>query len=228
MIGLFSAPRFRDRLQLCEETWIPDAREAGQKYLVIQTEAMNSDERLRLSGDRLLLNLPDSLAALPQHVRTWCEFMLRLPDWDYLFKCDDDTYISIPRFMAYDLRGRDYVGAWCQWWGESYCHGGAGYFLSRRAATILAENLTEEFGAEDLLVGRTLRNAGIEPSWEGKFIGWADEENRPSRWNQAITAHSKSPWVIRDSHADSRLNGPAPILEPRTDRATLARMARRK
>ena len=65
------------------------------------------------------------------------------------------TYVSIPRLKAYDLArpgvpgAPDYVGT--EWKpGVGYASGGAGYFLSRKAATIVAETLAITHWAEDL------------------------------------------------------------------------------
>ena len=103
---------------------------------------------------------PDDYPSLPQRTRWFCRWALAQNDWDYLFKCDDDTYVSITRLSLYDLAGRDYVGA--EWKpGVGYGSGGAGYFLSRKAATAVAERLEQPCGAEDALVGQVLRSAGL-------------------------------------------------------------------
>ena len=124
------------------------------------------------------------------------------PPWDYLFKCDDDTYVSIPRLLAYDLAGRDYIGA--EWRpGVGYGSGGAGYFLSRRAATIAAEGLIHATGSEDLLVGRILRAAGIEFAIEPRLVPFGSMTHRPRRDNDLITLHGVEAEAFLAAHTDT-------------------------
>ena len=123
-------------------------------------------------------------------------------DWDYLFKCDDDTYVSIPRLLAYDLAGRDYVGA--EWQLRvGYGSGGAGYFLSRRAAALIAERLTAATGAEDLLVGQILRAAGIPLHIEPRLVPFGSMEHRPRQGNDLITLHGVGADAFLAAHAET-------------------------
>ncbi len=121
----------------------------------------------------------------------------------YLFKCDDDTYISLPRLMAFDPAGRDYIGA--EWRpGVGYASGGAGYFLSGRAAAIVAERLESyPTGAEDLLVGQVLRAAGIELSIDPRFVPFGSSDRRPRVDNDLITLHAAPEELILAAHEES-------------------------
>ena len=154
---------------------------------------------------------PDDYQSLPQRTLWFCRWALgeesgqcmvnsgrriprppstvHCPPWDYLFKCDDDTYVSIPRLLALDLADRDYVGA--EWKaGVGYGSGGAGYFLSRKAAAIVAEKLTQASGAEDLLVGRVLRSASVPFAIEPRLVPFGSRDRRPRRDNALITCHA--------------------------------------
>jgi hypothetical protein len=123
-----------------------------------------------------------------------------------LLKCDDDTYVSIPRLLAYDQQGRDYIGA--EWKpGVGYGSGGAGYFLSRRAAEVVAQGLTQATGAEDLLVGQVLRSAGIEMSIEPRLVPFGSMEHRPRRDNDLITLHGVEADAFLAAHAETGLRG---------------------
>jgi hypothetical protein len=127
--------------------------------------------------------------------------------WDYLFKCDDDTYISLPRLMAVDPAGRDYIGA--EWRpGVGYASGGAGYILSRRAVSIVAERLESyPTGAEDLLVGQVLRAAGIEFSVDPRFVPFGSPDRRPCADNDLITLHAAAEELVLASHGETGLKG---------------------
>ncbi len=82
----------------------------------------------------------------------------------HVFKCDDDTYVNVPNFLAYELGKHDYVGYPMTQpeLGFHYGSGGAGYFLSRKAMQEIVR--CPRFSSEryeDLGVGRCLHDAGI-------------------------------------------------------------------
>jgi len=132
----------------------------------------------------LLVPCADDYSALPEKLRLLLIWALERRTFDYLFKCDDDTYVRMDRLLAVDLRGHDYIGGE---WAEDvgYASGGAGYLLSRRAVEIVAGDILEAAGepypdgAEDLLVGRCLRRAGVRFQRDRRFIAYSDELRRP-------------------------------------------------
>jgi len=143
----------------------------------------------------LALPCQDDYRHLPHKTRLFAQWALQRKDWDYLFKCDDDTYISMPRFLDYDPAGRDYIGA--EWRpGAGYGSGGAGYFLSRLAAGYVAEfggsYSLDSYppGAEDMIVGALLRANGVEFSIEPRLIPFATLDLRPKKNNDLITSHA--------------------------------------
>lgn len=46
-------------------------------------------------------------ASLVHKTREFCRWALT-QDFDYLFKCDDDTFVVTDRFLKFDPAGRDY------------------------------------------------------------------------------------------------------------------------
>jgi hypothetical protein len=90
--------------------------------------------------------------------------------------------------------------------GVGYASGGAGYFLSRKAAAIVAERLASyPTGAEDLLVGRVLHSAGIEFSIDPRFVPFGSPDHRPRADNDLITLHAASEELILKSHEETGL-----------------------
>ena len=157
-------------------------------------------------GDVLLLPCPDAYDNLPQRTRWFCRWALEQPGWDYLFKCDDDTFVAANRLTGYDAAGRDYIGA--EWrTGVGYGSGGGGYLLSRKAAEIVAEKLAQPVGAEDLLVGQVLREAGIPLSIEPRFVPFGDMIRRPAFGNDLITVHGVNEDVFLRSHSEIEAGG---------------------
>lgn len=97
-------------------------------------------------------------------------------DWDFLFKCDDDTYLNFDKLVGF-LKGYDadddlYLG---RKMGNSieYAQGGAGYILTRGAVTKCIKSLknfykdkllrrVHEKGAEDYSVGFAFKEQGVK------------------------------------------------------------------
>jgi len=187
LIGALSAHAYSDRRGNCLATWIPAAAQLGmESFFLLGDPSLSHPNQI---GRELWLPVPDDYDHLPQKTRAFCQSALNRSGWDYLFKCDDDTAIAVSRLAAYEAHGRDYIGA--EWRaGVNYGSGGAGYLLSRRAAEVVAEKLTFRIGAEDLLVGTVLREAGIRLSIERRFVPWGNMDHRPQPGNDLITAHA--------------------------------------
>ena len=110
--------------------------------------------------------------------------MLENIECDGMWKADDDTYMDVDRLLAYDTRGRHYIGygiASAGAGGTPYAHGGSGYFLSRAAMQMVVDKCDVLVGDEDRAVGTVLINNGMPLLHEprlvtefsgGDFRGW--------------------------------------------------------
>ena len=103
---------------------------------------------------------PDDYNSLSLKTRWLCLWAITNFMFDFLFKCDDDTYVHVDRLLKCDTHG-DYVG--CDIPGHDYPHasGGAGYRLSRNAAIHVATFLNGSASYEDWMVWKLLTNAGM-------------------------------------------------------------------
>lgn len=201
LIGALSGWQHVDRRDRCVNTWFRDAHNCGlDSVLLLGLPGIPRPER---RGDLLLLPSPDSYESLPQRTRWFCEWALGRDDWEYLFKCDDDTYVAAARLAALATEGRDYIGA--EWKpGVAYGSGGGGYLLSRRAAKIVAEHMRQETGAEDQLVGKVLREHGIPLHIDNRFVPFGNREKRPRSDNDTITVHGVEADLFFAAHHDSQ------------------------
>lgn len=230
-----SNPRYDQRWRTCQDTWIKDARLAGIRVVTCtptQGETHWVDDSLLYCR-----MVPEAWITLPQLTRNMCAGMLMRDDWSYLFKADDDTFIALRRWVEVDLKGKDYLGGWCRYQGEKYAHGGGGYFLSRKAAMVIADNMVELEGMEDQLVGRHLRNHGIPYHSDYRYVGGGNTSiHRPRPDNRLITVHTKRPHLFYASENDmnqlvvNSANQPPESREARADRvrARLIANARRR
>ena len=213
LIGALSGWKYHERRHRCIDTWMSDADAAGiESVFLLGCPTATAPEGL--GRHYLALPCPDDYPSLPQRTLWFTRWALARDDWDYLFKCDDDTYISIPRLLAYDTArpgprvlgappgAPDYIGA--EWKpGVAYASGGAGYWLSRKAAAIIAEKLTAATGAEDLLVGQVLRGAGIPLAIEPRLVPFGSMAHRPRRDNDLITLHAAGADAFLATHAET-------------------------
>lgn len=137
-----------------------------------------------VEGDCLYLDCPESYELLPRKVHAFLVYALRHFEFDYLFKTDDDTYLDLERFIAFDRQRADYIGQFREHpvaeLGKTWHYGkctnkafevpyerpfvcpwatGGGYFLSQsatRAAAIRTAATCTDSLFEDMMVGEAL------------------------------------------------------------------------
>lgn len=203
LIGALSGWKYRTRRQQCLTSWMADGDRVGIRSVFLMG-CGTAEFPEQVGPHTLVLPCPDDYPSLTQRTRWFCRWALSQDGWDYLLKLDDDTYVSIPRIAAYDYKDRPYIGAeWKR--GVHYGSGGAGYLLSRAAAAIVAEKLTDPTGNEDLVVGRILKDAGVPFSIDKRFVPFGNPNRRPRADNDKITAHRVDPMTFLLAHEETGL-----------------------
>lgn len=101
----------------------------------------NADPRRQ---DELILPVRDDYVALPVKMRAAFRWAVE-HEYDYVFKCDRDTFIHADRLLAsareHFEAGHDFVGLVGN--PGDCCGGGAGYWLSRNAIIAYLESYDE-------------------------------------------------------------------------------------
>lgn len=185
LIGVLTGWQFRKRRERCQRTWMAEENLARFPDIdVVFLFGCLSAVKPERQGRCLFLPCPNNYQALPQRTRWFCEWALTQPDWDYLFKCDDDIRLDLGRLANYDTGGADYIGHPMIFKPDMQGHlpteaelvrgkqlfaSGPGYFLSRRAASLVALKLPADIsaeGSEDRMVGLALAEAGIPLRFE--------------------------------------------------------------
>ena len=148
----------------CEATWVPRLEAAGVEVVFLVGNPTLIFES-RLTGRMLELRCGDAYEDLPMKTQRFCRWAVQHRSFDHLFKCDDDTHIDAEAFLEFDVAGGDYLGAGMP---GSYASGGSGYFLSPRAAHVVARGPLDHW-AEDRAVGDLLAEHGIELTVSNRF-----------------------------------------------------------
>lgn len=101
--------------------------------------------------DEIVLNVPDDYMSLSYKTKAMLSWSVE-QGYDYTFLCDNDTFLIPDRLMKSGFERYDYSA---EVEHKGYFNGGAGYFVSRKAAQIIAASSVTET-AEDYWVGITL------------------------------------------------------------------------
>ena len=137
------------------ETW----GEGLDNLRFIVGQRPNGDPPFHFPADVLQLACPDDYHGLPRKTRAILDFSLGAAR-DFTFLCDVDTFVRPDRLLAsgfqqYDLTGMIggnlEAGKYFPW-----PSGGAGYWLSRKAAQIVVNSPPSDEWAEDRMIGQIL------------------------------------------------------------------------
>lgn len=199
LMGVFtglSSPAYAARRKACRDSWMARVRELGFRAAFVFA---NGNFPTDYSADDCIAldEVPEGYLELPQKTRAFCQRALAVPNWEFLWKCDDDTFVHPERFA--DLCARTlasnigYMGVdvgtrqgLCP-----YASGGAGYFLSRACVEVVAEKLVDQIGPEDLLVGRILSNVGARfDDRPDLFAAFSVVDGYPRNDNAMVTGHA--------------------------------------
>lgn len=197
-VGILSALANVGQRNACRETWLDKKPDNVACYFLVGQPTLA--EPVEVHGDTLWLPCRDDYASLPQKTRLFCRWFIQNTGHEYLFKCDDDTYVRLDRLAAMPS-GLDYCGGRVSR-DRPYLSGGAGYLLSRKAAMTVVRRMCELKGAEDRLVGAHLRQEGIKPVFDPRF-SW-NEAKWPTPDNDVISTHYCSPERMHELHRDNR------------------------
>jgi hypothetical protein len=143
--------------------------------------------------DEVFLDAPDDYYGLPHKVQAIAGWALDA-GYDFSFKCDNDTFVSVPRLLASGFEKHDYSGFY-RGPGPSYASGGSGYWLSRRAMEIVrsakfiddfSDETRRSLRGEDVQVGGCLLSRGIECFRDERY---SLRTPGPEPGNDVITLH---------------------------------------
>ena len=150
--------------QAIRDTWLKDAS-VNYKFFL---GSGSTDPR----EDEIILNCPDDYLSLPQKTLEILRWALK-EGYDYIYKCDTDTFVMPEKLLESGFENYDYVGTFNGDLGipnfvysslYSWASGGSGYCVSKKSADIiLREGVTGKamcprlhIPCEDLWIGQVL------------------------------------------------------------------------
>lgn len=194
LVGICSCRPYTEKRQAVRDTWL-DRKEEGIECVFF----VGGDLPLEEEPDTVTLDVEDSYEALPEKVIAFFRSALQQYEFDWLFKCDDDTYVCLPRLWELTTLDGDFVGN-SMLESRGSPSGGAGYLLSRQMVEALVNDPRLAMrGAEDVIIGEAAIRLGA--------VGIASPKLRwnavpaPTRDNGQITAHWCSPERLKAIHA---------------------------
>ena len=129
-------------------------------------------------------------------------------DWDFLFKCDDDTYVVFDKLVnllkKYNPSEDLYIGQQISMGKMCYAQGGAGYILTRTAVQKCLNSFRYLKSAEDYSVGASLFQEGVRLQHE-KLLYTPDPRSAKDQRicldsivnRGKITTHYVQPFTMR-------------------------------
>lgn len=192
LITSFQSSPYRDELR---KTWIRDLKDRNIPYLFVV-----GGNETKIEQDVLTVCCGDQYQDCPMKQRLSIQHVLENNGFDYLFCCDDDNYVVVERLLDSGFESHDYFGGGpIDKWEDAapYVQGGAGIFLSRKAAQLISEYPLEgdcltDSPYSDMMVGKIMDLHGIQPSFDHNFRMGHEEDGyiRPdARFNRIISAH---------------------------------------
>ena len=192
LIAICSAHRMRDRRDAVRDTWLR-ALPRGIHAVFFVGAGAASDE-----SDMVCLPVPDDYDSLSLKVYEFFRYALATFQFDYLFKCDDDTYVHAERLNALASGDIDFVGS-RHFDSQGYASGGAGYLVSRALLEQLVREPVPARCDEDVVFSRRVpRDAArwrATDALQGVGVAF------PDFVNDVVSGHWCSPAQMRTVHA---------------------------
>jgi hypothetical protein len=181
LVALSSCQSYENdgRNQSVRDTWLKDLPEGWDYRFFHGRSALPKD-------DVIVVNCDDGMNDLTHKTQGKLRWAVE-HGYDFVFCCFPDTYACVERLVACGFENHDYVGTfYCHPGGIPYCQGGAGYFLSRRAAEIVAAANLPHYIAEDCIVGDTLFRHNVR---RFDCADFHQSGEGPLKRNTTITSH---------------------------------------
>lgn len=193
LIGICSCLAYPKRREACRDTWLKHSVPGIDYKFFIGNKAPAPPE-----ADVVTLPVADTYKALTCKGLEFYKWSVKNYEFDWLFKCDDDTYCVLDRLSAICDPEADMIGAaaYVNWRGTP--SGGAGYMMSRELVEYIVanENDVPLVGAEDVIFGSFATKNGFTIKPDARLVG--TYRVKPAQTNDQVTCHWIKPHQMRE------------------------------
>jgi len=211
LIGIHAAHSQPQNMQAQRETWLQGLSGlADYKFFMGRPHCDDSDVvSLDMPDGPIWVSYRDGPRTLVLNRKT--EELVKYAydnGYEYVFKCDDDTYAWPHRLLWSGFDEHDYSGFVDRHYARDlgfyhWAQGGSGYWLSRRAMKIIVEHGLHLVVAEDFAVGQILAKHGIHPHHDARYIPGATLKDLAHPRQQFLTLHKVTPEWMHRLHAQN-------------------------
>ena len=209
LVGVCSCHAARDRREACRETWLSQLPDGIAYKFFLGNKPKEEEKKPGMEAplclpeedwsDVVQLNVNDSYAYLPSKGIAFYQYALEHYEFDWLFKCDDDTYVALERLESLCRSDCDMIGD-VSVLKRSSPSGGAGYLMNKRLVERFVEHAHEvpETGAEDVIFGIMASDLGASLRADKRL--YLGNDLPPTKNNEQVSCHWCSPQRLRDIH----------------------------
>jgi len=192
LVGVCSCVGNEARRDACRATWMKNVP-AGVKVVFFGGNGAPAEP------DLWLLDSDDGASTQSAKVQAFFIKALAGEQFDYLMKCDDDTYVVLERLPGLvATNAADFIGDGTLAGDGRHAIGGAGYLISREALGFLAAAKIPKMRCEDAVFSWLARELGLRVGTDDRLR--AGKNAWPNVVNDLVTAHGFSPEEMRLMH----------------------------
>ena len=146
LLAICTCQKYADKRQAVRDAWFPRGVDGMDARFYMGRGEIAEEE------DTVVLDVSDDYMSLPAKVVAFFRHALEHFQFDWLFKCDDDTFVAVERLRELAELGCDAVSN-PSVLSENFMSGGAGYLLRRWVVEKIVEGgRIPDIGFEDRLV----------------------------------------------------------------------------
>ena len=190
LIALTSCHKHREWQQAQRDTWIKEIP-AGVDYRFF----LGRPNVLAPEEDEVFLDVPDDYNHLKYKTKALLEWSIE-HGYEHTFKTDVDTLVNPTLLLSGDFSKHDYMGGVLNAGDLMFASGGAGYWLTRKAAQCVVEEPATPGPEEDVHVARAVfkNKLFLRPSSHYKFLPGAILDRNTVTYHLSSVPGWKTPY----------------------------------
>jgi hypothetical protein len=165
------------------ETWGKVADEYGVPWII----NIGGDKQPILEAHEVYTKVKDDWSSLTLKTIANCKMALNY-NYDFVFQCFRDTYISVPRLVKEfpNIQNQDVVGNfYFHNFEQDYACGGSGYWMSKKFMELLVKDANSlKIESEDVLVGEVMK--------KNKIVGYHDSRYDHLTLRGGVSKHNNN------------------------------------